>query len=410
MKVSSICQAIDEQAAERKRRLGMPRDVLPQLPSVRNFATVVTGVRRSGKSTLLDQWTSENGGNVVSVHFDDLRLASFSSNDFLLLYEIAKERKVDTLVLDEVQDIVGWEKFVVGCLDRKLRVMVTGSNAKLLSREFGTKLTGRHLNIELFPFSYPEFLRFTKKRASKSSIDEYLSIGGFPAYVESRQRMVLSELFNDILYRDIVVRYSLKDAAPIKGLATFLLGHVGCRISPSRIKDSVHVASASTILEYFNYLEETYLVQRIPRFAASQKASMSAPKKVYACDTGLVSAIESVDEANLGHKLENLVYLKLRNPDDSIFYFVNDADGTECDFVVERRDGTFGAVQVCWELSRDNEEREINGALRAMERFGLKEAVLVTRDQSDLISEGGRIIRVVPAWKWLCGNSGDRPL
>ena len=404
MKVSSICQAIDEQAAERKRRLGMPRDVLPQLPSVRDFATVVTGVRRSGKSTLLDQWTSENGGNVVSVHFDDLRLASFSSNDFLLLYEIAKERKVDTLVLDEVQDIVGWEKFVVGCLDRKLRVMVTGSNAKLLSREFGTKLTGRHLNIELFPFSYPEFLRFTKKRASKSSIDEYLSIGGFPAYVESRQRMVLSELFNDILYRDIVVRYSLKDAAPIKGLATFLRAHVGCRISPSRIKDSVHVASASTILEYFNYLEETYLVQRIPRFAASQKASMSAPKKVYACDTGLVSAIESIDEANLGHKLENLVYLKLRNPDDSIFYFVNDADGTECDFVIERRDGTFGAVQVCWELSRDNEEREINGALRAMERFGLKEAVLVTRDQSDLISEGGRIIRVVPAWKWLCEN------
>ena len=410
MKVSSICQAIDEQAAERKRRLGMPRDVLPQLPSVRNFATVVTGVRRSGKSTLLDQWTSENGGNVVSVHFDDLRLASFSSNDFLLLYEIAKKRKADTLVLDEVQDILGWEKFVVGCLDRKLRVMVTGSNAKLLSREFGTKLTGRHLNIELFPFSYPEFLRFTKKRASKSSIDEYLSIGGFPAYVESRQRMVLSELFNDILYRDIVVRYSLKDAAPIKGLATFLLGHVGCRISPSRIKDSVHVASASTVLEYFNYLEETYLIQRIPRFAASQKASMSAPKKVYACDTGLVSAIESIDEANLGHKLENLVYLKLRNPDDSMFYFVNDADGTECDFVIERRDGTFGAVQVCWELSRDNEEREINGALRAMERFGLKEAVLVTRDQSDLISEGGRIIRVVPAWKWLCGNSGDRPL
>ena len=404
MKVSSICQAIDEQAVERKRRLGMTRDVLPQLPAVRNFATVVTGVRRSGKSTLLDQWTSKNGGNVVSVHFDDLRLASFSPDDFLLLYEIAKERKADTLVLDEVQDIVGWEKFVVGCLDRKLRVMVTGSNAKLLSREFGTKLTGRHLNIELFPFSYPEFLRFTKKRASKSSIDEYLSIGGFPAYVESRQRMVLSELFNDILYRDIVVRYSLKDAAPIKGLATFLLGHVGCRISPSRIKDSVHVASASTILEYFNYLEETYLIQRIPRFAASQKASMSAPKKVYACDTGLVSAIESVDEANLGHKLENLVYLKLRNPDDSMFYFVNDADGTECDFVIERRDGTFGAVQVCWELSRDNEEREINGALRAMERFGLKEAVMVTQNQSDLINEDGRMIRVVPAWEWLEGK------
>ena len=158
------------------------------------------------------------------------------------------------------------------------------------------------------------------------------------------------------------------------------------------------------MLEYFNYLEETYLIQRIPRFAASQKASLSAPKKVYACDTGLVSAIEAVDESNFGHKLENLVYLKLRNPNDSIFYFANDADRTECDFVVERRDGSFSAVQVCWELNRDDEEREITGAVRAMERFGLKEAVLVTRDQSDLSSEGGRMIRVVPAWEWLCGK------
>ena len=401
MKVSSICQAIDEQAVERKLRLGMSRDVLPQLPSVRNFATVVTGVRRSGKSTLLDQWTSKNGGKVVSVHFDDLRLASFSPDDFLLLYEIVRERKAETLVLDEVQDVEGWERFVTGCLDRRLRVMVTGSNAKLLSREFGTKLTGRHLNVELFPFSYPEFLRFTGKRASKASIGEYLSIGGFPAYVESRQRRVLSELFNDILYRDIVVRYSLKDATPIKSLATFLLGHVGCRISPSRIKDAVHVASASTVLEYFNYLEETYLVQRVPRFAASQKASMSAPKKVYACDTGLVTAIESVDDANFGHKLENLVYLRLRNSEDSVFYFSNDADETECDFLVERRDGTFSAVQVSWELNRDNEEREVTGIVHAMERFGLKEALLVTRDQSDLIRKDGRTIRVVPAWKWL---------
>ena len=401
MKLSSICQAIDEQAIERAKRLGMERDALPSLPVVKKFATIVTGVRRSGKSTLLDQWTHTRSAKTLSVHFDDLRLSSFSPDDFLLLYEVAKNRQSDAIVLDEVQNVDGWERFVTGCLDCGLQVMVTGSNAKLLSREFGTKLTGRHLNVELFPFSYDEFVRFTGTSPDERSLNEYLNVGGFPAYVESRQRMVLAELFNDILYRDIVVRYSLNDAAPIKSLATFLLGHVGCRISPSRLKDSIHVASAATVLEYFNYLEETYLLQRVSRFATSPKARLSAPKKVYACDTGLVSAIEQVDEANLGHKLENLVYLKLRNREDGLSYYQHDTDDTECDFVVEHRDGTFEAVQVAYELNADNEEREVRGALHAMERFGLRESVLVTNNQEDLIRRDGKLVRVVPAWEWL---------
>ncbi len=221
------------------------------------------------------------------------------------------------------------------------------------------------------------------------------------ASVETRQRAVLSELFNDILYRDIIVRYSLRDAVPIRSLAVYLLGHVGCRISPSRLKDSIHISSPGTVLEYFHYLEETYLLQRLSRFASSPKASLSAPKKVYACDTGLVSAIEAVDDANLGHKLENLVFLKLRNPEDSLFYFLNESDETECDFIVEHRDGRVEAVQVALELHSDNMEREVNGLTHAMDRFGLKESVLVTRNQADLIDKDGRLIRVLPAWQWL---------
>ena len=148
-------------------------------------------------------------------------------------------------------------------------------------------------------------------------------------------------------------------------------------------------------------MEETYLLQRVSRFATSPKARLSAPKKVYACDTGLVSAIEQVDEANLGHKLENLVYLKLRNREDGLSYYQHDTDDTECDFVVEHRDGTFEAVQVAYELNADNEEREVRGALHAMERFGLRESVLVTNNQEDLIRRDGKLVRVVPVWEWL---------
>ena len=277
------------------------------------------------------------------------------------------------------------------------RILVTGSNARMLSREFGTKLTGRHLNMELYPFSYPEFLRFTNKKASPGTLEEYLNTGGFPAYVRTGRREVLTELFNDIIYRDIVVRYHLRDHVPIRSLATYLLGHVGSRVSPSRLKDVMRVSSAGTMLEYFSYLEETYLVRRMPRYADSPKARLSFPKKVYACDTGLVAALSPTDDADLGHRLENLVYLKLLGEGFPLFYFMHDGDNAECDFIQERRDGTFTAVQVAWALTDENEAREFTGAMRAMERFGLEEAILVTRSQADIVNLDGKRIRIVPA-------------
>ncbi|MBO5647552.1 MAG: ATP-binding protein, partial [Kiritimatiellae bacterium] len=203
---TEIEYAIDEQAKESLLELGMPRDDLKALPFQKHFATIVTGVRRSGKSTLLRQWTHGLKVKVVSVLFDDLRLMNFSSQDFLILGKILLERKAEAVVLDEIQDIDGWELFVNGLLNQGLQVFVTGSNAKMLSRELGTKLTGRHLDFHLNPFSYSEFLRFKNFPNTAASFMDYLRVGGFPAYVESENRQVLTELFNDIIYRDIVVR------------------------------------------------------------------------------------------------------------------------------------------------------------------------------------------------------------
>lgn len=401
MKASEIRQVIEDMDKVRGKRLGMGRDALGDVVCEEGFATIVTGVRRSGKSTLLNQWAEDRRERVASVHFDDLRMSAFSTADFAVLDTVLRAMEANTLVLDEVQDIPEWERFVTGCLDMGRLVLVTGSNAKMLSRELGTKLTGRHLNVQLYPFSYSEFLRFGKYQPSPKTLAEYLSIGGFPAYLRTRRREVLEELFNDIIYRDIVARYHLRDYVPIRSLAAYLLGHVGSRVSPSRLKDAVHVNSASTMLEYFGYLEETYLLKRLPRFAESPKARMSYPKKVYACDTGLVSALSTKDSANLGHKLENLVYLKLLQEGGELSYFADEADSVECDFLQERRDGTFTAVQVTWELSAENEAREFAGMACAMDRFGIKEAVLVTHAQSDLVNMDGRIIKVIPAHEYL---------
>lgn len=400
MTKSEIEMAIDQQAAESALDLGMTRDAFHDLPCLKKFATIVTGVRRCGKSTLLGQWARDSGMRVLRVLFDDLRLISFTSSDFVLLGKIIAERKPQAVALDEIQDIDGWELFVNGLLNLGYSVFVTGSNAKMLSRELGTKLTGRHLDLHLQPFSYTEFIKFKGLKRNTESLKEYLRTGGFPAYVASGNRQVLVELFNDILYRDIVVRYNLANTAPIKQLAGYLLGHIGSRIAPSRLKDAIHVQSAKTVLEYFDHLTECCLIRRMEQYAESPKARMLAPKKVYACDVALAAMFDRGDQINLGHKLENVLFWHLWRKAKDITYYL-DSTGHECDFVVERDGGSFSLVQVCHELTDDNMEREFGGLASAAKRFGLKSGVIVTSGQSDEAMHDGCEISIVPAADYL---------
>ena len=404
MTKSEIETAIDEQAAEAELDLGMRRDAFHDLPCEKKFATILTGVRRCGKSTLLAQWTHDSGMRVLSVLFDDLRLMNFTSSDFALLGKIIVERKPQAVALDEIQDIDGWELFVNGLLNRGYAVFVTGSNAKMLSRELGTKLTGRHLDLQLQPFSFSEFCRFKDLECCGESVDEYLRMGGFPAYVASGNRQVLVELFNDIIYRDIVVRYNLSNAAPIKQLAGYLLGHIGTHMSPSRLKDAIHVQSAKTVLEYFDHLTECCLIHRLEQYSESHKARMLAPKKVYACDTALASLFDRRNQLNLGHKLENILFWHLSRKAKDITYHVDKQD-RECDFVVEHDDGSFSVVQACYELTDDNMAREFDGLVSAAKHLGLKSGVIVTCQQSDEATHDGCEISIVPAYDYLSEES-----
>ena len=401
MTKDAIAAAIDAQAKEQPKDLGLVRRALGDLPHERGFATVVTGIRRCGKSTLLRQWAVQSRKKVMSVLFDDLRLLDFSADDFVLLGKIIDERKPSAVILDEVQDVAGWERFVAGLLLRpSLSVFVTGSNAKMLSRELGTKLTGRHLDLRLTPFDYEEFLAFTKSKNTVRTFDDYLATGGFPAFVRTRNRQILSDLFNDILFRDVVVRYNIANTASVRQLAAFLLTHVGTRFAPSRLTDAIHVQAAKTVLEYVDHLVECCLVDRLEKFAESPKARLLSQKKVYACDTGLLQVFENGTSANFGHKLENVVYSHLKQRGGDVSYFL-DAHDCECDFVRRDENGCVEAVQVCWELTDDNERREFAGLVSALKYFGLKRGVVVTHAQNDLAVFDGCEIEIVAANEYL---------
>lgn len=397
---SEIAEVIDLQRQGVGANLGLIRDVLPTLPSVKGFATIISGVRRCGKSTLLQQWASASGMKIVSVLFDDLRLMSFTSQDFVLLGKIIQECHAEGVILDEVQDIEGWELFVNGLLLQGLQVLVTGSNAKMLSRELGTKLTGRHLDVHLNPFSFSEFLRYQQMERTSESLEAYLQMGGFPAYLANGNKQILAELFNDIIYRDIVVRYHIPNATPIKQLAAYLLAHIGTRLSPSRLKDVIHVQSAKTVLEYFDHLVECCLISRLEQFAPSAKARLLAQKKVYACDVALVALFEHGKTVNAGHKLENIVFWHLKKQAKDLTYYC-DSNQYECDFVVEQENGEYSLVQVCYELTENNREREFRGLASAANYFGLKQGIIVTNSQRDEAVYEGCEITIIPAFDYL---------
>ncbi|MGN0846955.1 MAG: ATP-binding protein [Kiritimatiellia bacterium] len=399
MTASELKSIIDDQRSSNEGHETMRRDALPNVRFHPDFATIVKGIRRCGKSTLTEQWRRGTDAPVLALNFDDLRMMSFGTDDFRVLDRVVAESRATHLIFDEIHSVEGWELYIRQKLDQGHRVLVTGSNATLLSRELGTKLSGRHLDLELFPFSYPEFLRFRGRERGEASLRDYLRDGGFPAYLKTGEPTVLKELVGDIIYKDIAVRYGIRDVQPLRDLCLFLLGATGNRVSPSRLREAMRVKSATTMLEYFNYFENSYLVNRISAYSPSTKARLLAPKKVYLADPALAGLTGAAQSPNLGHILENVVYLHLRRLASEVYYL--DDEGRECDFIVRNAAGRYSAVQVCWELNDENRKREFSGLVVALRRFGLASGTIVTANQADYAVEDGLDIEIVPAFEYL---------
>jgi len=377
--------------------LGTSRELLKSLPVTNSHALVVSGIRRCGKSVLLHQFIRNEIYDVFYFNFADIRLYEFLASDFVLLDEIIRESGKKILFFDEIQIIKGWELYIRQKLDQSVRVIITGSNARMLSVELGTNLTGRHISKELFPFNYREFCSFHSLLYNKESLVSFLDNGGFPEFQKTNNKELLSFLIEDIIFRDIATRHAIRDISGLKNLCIYVMSNTAKLVSPSKLTSIIGVKSPSTVLEYLTYFESSYLLNLVPRFSYSVKGQMLSEKKIYVVDNGLVNVASISASKDTGRKFENAVYWSIRRKTKNIWYY---SDGySECNFIYKLDDDYF-AIQVCYEMNGDNQEREINGLLVALKFFNLSEGIILTVDQTDKILIDGYKINVVPAYQF----------
>ncbi|MEI7526036.1 MAG: ATP-binding protein [Mariniphaga sp.] len=377
----------------------IPREQLERFSSLPPFAYLLTGVRRSGKSTLMKQlMRHHNSRNYFNL--EDSRTAGFELTDFVLVEEILSEisDKNTMFFFDEIQNVIGWEKYVRDAVDRKKSIVISGSNANLLSKELGTKLTGRHLDFEVFPFSYREFLTFFSLTSGPDSFSKFISEGGFPGYLTIGKKEVLSTLVSDILIRDIFSRYTLRNQEIYKRIVQYLLSNTAKEVSFTSLKNAFELGSANSVMDFIGYLTDAYLLFLVPRYDTSLKVQVRNPRKVYAIDQGLVSFSSVSGSPDFGRLLENIVFLHLKRSGNEIWYYKRKK---ECDFIYRDREKTLFAMQVSWKLDAQNEKREVEGLLEAMTELKLNEATILTFDQEDTLIKDGKTIRLIPGWKWM---------
>ncbi|MFH1094889.1 MAG: ATP-binding protein [Candidatus Micrarchaeota archaeon] len=406
--VETMQQVVRKQRADLEMdEKDLPRQLTKGISPDADFATVISGVRRGGKSTLLRQ-LAKRAKKFHYTSFEDSRLAGFEAQDFHRLEEVLTEEfgPAELCLFDEVQNIKGWERYVSGSLGKGKKFVLTGSNASLLSKELGTLLTGRHLTYELFPFSYSEFLSFRGIKADAASAKRYLREGGFPAYLKKERDEVLQELLADILSRDIMTRYPIRDGKLLKDMALHLVSNVGKEFSYNRLRKVFDAGSTNSITQYGTYLEDSYLFFYLPGFDYSPAKQLVAPKKAYCIDNGLARANSLSFSADEGRMLENAVFLALRRQGKELYYYKEEAG--ECDFLLKQKGRISSAVQVCHKMEDSNRQREIDGLVLAMKKFRLDEGTIVTLEQEDHFGVDGRKVKMVPAWKWMTEKADEK--
>jgi hypothetical protein len=375
---------------------------------------IISGIRRCGKSVLLQQIRKKQREQDYYLNFDDERLINFSVDHFQLLYEVFVELfgVQNTLYFDEIQNVLGWERFVRRLHDSGAKVFITGSNASLLSRELGTHLTGRYLQYELFPFSFAEYLQQRKiyperldglttieKGNMLSAFNEYLKIGGFPGYYRNKMNDYLKYLYESVLYRDVMVRNNITNEKELLKLVNFLSGNIAKIHSTTSLAKVIGVKNVTTVKNYISYMEDAYLLFQVVKYDHSLKAQYINPKKVYFIDTALSRILGFRTSEDYGRILENLVFLELKRRKHEIFYH---SSKSECDFLIKEGNKISTAIQVSGYIAdQQTRDREIKGLMEAMKTQNLDIGYLLTADTNEVILVDKKTIHIIPVWKWL---------
>ncbi len=354
---------------------------------------VVSGIRRCGKSTLLRQVMNTYKKNIAYFNFEDPRVYDFDLTDFEKLDDIMGNNKA-AYFFDEIQNVKAWEIFVRQLHDRGAKVFITGSNASLLSKELGTRLTGRHLRHELFPFSYHEYLNYKKIKSTTHAFENYIEHGGFPEYLRDLNIEMLQMLLKDIVLRDVAIRYSIKNTKILMDLTLHLLSNIGTECTYTRLRKAFSIGSTNSVSDYVTWLEDAYLLFFLPKFSYKTKNITVNARKVYAIDNGLVNANTLSFSKDKGRLLENAVFLFLRKLPYKLFYY---RENKECDFIVFDKNTCKMVIQVCEEVHSDNKDRELAGLIEAMNFFKLNEGYIVTKKQTDTLKINEKIIHLITA-------------
>jgi predicted AAA+ superfamily ATPase len=391
------------------------RDIMPLAVKYLNSdqrVMVVTGMRRVGKSTLVQQLMPHEG-NYCYLNFEDEKLLDFKVENFGELQEALIEvyGSADYYFFDEIQNVDRFEIAVRKLQDSGKKVVLTGSNSSMLSMEFGTKLTGRYKQIELYPFSFQEYLRF--KDISPEEKDFYLpdrkvnlvmhfskwmEKGGLPEFLQHDDPDYVRTLFDNILYRDILVRYGIRRHKEFRELVQLLASNLTLPITFSSLQKSIGLSNSDTVKEYLGFLANAYMFYELRQYHDSLKKQLRNPRKIYINDPAFHNLVGYTNSQNLGRKLENSVYLELRRRNTDLYYFSGRA---ECDFVAIDIARNVSALQVCYHLTRENEKREIAGLAEALNAIGGEEGTILTFDQEDSRVINNLKIKVMPVWKWM---------
>ncbi len=397
--------------------LGTPREILPEIAV--GLATpkiiVITGLRRVGKSTLLAQIAqTQLSENFFFVNFEDERLLSFTADQFDHLHEaligLFGQRKI--FLFDEIQNVPEWERFIRRLHDQGYQFIITGSNSSLLSQELGTRLTGRSLRYELFPFSFTEYIRFhsvelpktptlttSERGALLKHSREYLVKGGIPDALKYPQLDILKTLYDDVLYRDIAARYGIDNVRSLQELAFYLISNPASDISFNKLKANLKLGSVNTVKKFINYLENAWLFFTINKYAYSVKEQQIAAKKIFSIDTGMLNSVGFSFSKNIGKLMENLVFLQLRRHHRDIYYYKTQQNH-EVDFYVPSEQL---AIQVTQELS--DEETRLRELRSLVEFSGEKKEQnrlqIVSLVDKETITTDGSTVEVVPLYEWL---------
>lgn len=376
---------------------------------------LITGPRRAGKSVFALQMLS--GKNYAYLNFDDNSLLTSFDEDAVMKALAEVYPGYEYLLLDEIQNLEGWDIWVTALYRRGVNLLITGSNANLLSSEMASLLTGRYIECLMLPFSMDETLQFcginvqpelpAEEGALSLAMEEYLRSGGYPEIIKARdiEQTYLGSLFDSIILKDVAKRHKIRKTSELYDLADYLITNYSNPLSFTGIAEDLGLGSVTTVKKFCKYLEEPYLFFFLPRFNRKLKEMKKADRKVYVVDTGFVQARSLELSSNSGRQLENMVFVELLRQGydlkkNELFYY-HTASGKEVDFVTKKGTKVKELIQVAYEISKPKtRRRELDALVIASDELKCNNLTLVTWDTDEQVNYKGKDIQIVSARSW----------